>query len=117
MHHLCTSEFARSEREMTSSLAIRRELLPPGDLLLALSYSWLGMAVGAQERYDEGLNLLLQAGRILEGPAGQIPTRKMVWSFNASRNYYCMGRFDEAENLLGKALAAAEELGGWYQLA
>ncbi|KAK1830086.1 hypothetical protein QBC39DRAFT_426826 [Podospora conica] len=117
MYHFCTSEFARSEREVTESLNIRLELLQPGDLLLSLSYSWLGMAVGTQERYEEGLDLLLQAGEILKGPAGQIPTRNMVWSFNISRNYYCMGRYEEAENLLSNALAAAEELGGWYQLA
>ncbi|KAF0329893.1 transcriptional xre family [Colletotrichum asianum] len=82
MYHFCTSEFSRSEKEMTQGLEIRLEMLQPHDLLLALSYSWLGMAVGAQER-----------------------------------NYYCMGRFEEAENLLTKALSAAEELGGWYQLA
>ncbi|KAK1455472.1 hypothetical protein CMEL01_04232 [Colletotrichum melonis] len=117
MYHFCTSEFSRSEREMTQGLEIRLEILEPHDLLLALSYSWLGMAVGAQERYEEGLDLLLKGRKILEGPAGKIPTRMMVWSFNTSRNYYCMGRFEEAEDLLSKALAAAEELGGWYQLA
>lgn len=102
---------------MIEGLEVRLEMLPPDDLLLALSYSWLGMAVGAQERYEEGLNLLLKAGKVLQGPAGEIPTRKMVWSFNTSRNYYCMGRFEEAEALLSEALAAADKLGGWYQLA
>ncbi|CAG8978829.1 hypothetical protein HYALB_00013203 [Hymenoscyphus albidus] len=116
MYHFCTSEFSRSETEMTECLSIRKQLLTSEDLLLSLSYSWLGMAVGAQERYDESLNLLLQAGKILEGPAGVIPTRKMVWRFNISRNYYCMSRFEEAEALLTEAIAAAEELGGWYQL-
>ncbi|KAK6213364.1 putative pfs domain-containing protein [Colletotrichum tabaci] len=105
-----------SEREMAEGLETRLEILPSDDLLLALSYSWLGMAVGAQERYEDGLSLLLKAGKVLEGPSGKIPTRKMVWSFNTSRNYYCMGRFDEAESLLRQALAAAEKLGGWYQL-
>ncbi|KAK0631075.1 hypothetical protein B0T17DRAFT_239362 [Bombardia bombarda] len=116
MYHFCTSEFARAEEEMANSLHIRQAMLHDDDLLLALSYSWLGMAVGAQGRYEEALARLLKAKEVLEGPAGEIPTRTMVWSFNTSRNYYCMGKFDEAESLLAKALAAAEELGGWYQL-
>lgn len=101
---------------MSEGLKIRLELLPSDDLLLALAYSWLGMAVGAQERYDEGLDLLLKAGKILEGPAGEIPTRRLIWGYNTSRNYYCLGRFAEAETLLSEALADAERLRGWYML-
>ncbi|KAJ8124006.1 hypothetical protein ONZ43_g173 [Nemania bipapillata] len=84
--------------------------------LLVNAANWLGMAIGAQERYDESLELLRKAEEILDGPAGDIPTRKMVWRFNTSRNYYCMGKFQEAEALLSKALEQAEALGGWYQL-
>ncbi|KAF2969313.1 hypothetical protein GQX73_g4250 [Xylaria multiplex] len=114
MYHLTTSEFSRSEGEMTEGLEIRQRLLAPDDLLISLGYSWLGMAVGGQERYEEGLDLLLKAGRILEGPAGDIPTRKLVWRYNTSRNYYCMGRYDEAEKLLSAAL---EKANSWYQRA
>lgn len=114
MYHFCTSEFEMSEKEMSEGLAIRLEMLPPDDLLLALAYSWLAMAVGAQERYEEGLDLLLKAGKILEGPAGDVPTRRLIWGFNTSRNYYCMGNFDEAEKLLSEALTDAETSQGWY---
>jgi len=114
MYHFYTSEFVRSEKEMTEGLDIRLEMLPSDDLLLALAYSWLGMAVGAQERYDEGLSLLLKAGKILDGPAGEIPTRRLIWGYNTSRNYYCMGRFEDAEKLLSEALADAESQEGWY---
>ncbi|KAF4458057.1 NB-ARC and TPR domain protein [Fusarium austroafricanum] len=114
MYHLCTSEFVRSEMEMAEGLEIRLELLPPDDLLLALACSWLGMALGGQERYDEGLDLLLKAGKILEGPAGGIPTRRLVWGYNTSRNYYCMGLYHEAEVLLDAALKDAESLQSWY---
>lgn len=74
------------------------------------------MAVGCQERYEEGLELLLKAGNILDGPAGEIPTRRLVWRFNTCRNYYCLNRFDEAEDLLRKAVDEAEQMQSWYQL-
>ncbi|KAH8803590.1 hypothetical protein F5884DRAFT_510069 [Xylogone sp. PMI_703] len=114
MYHLSTAEFSRSESEMTEGLNIRLQLLPHDDLLIALAYSWLGMAVGSQERYEEGLDLLRKAGKILDGPAGDIPTRKLVWSYNTSRNYYCMKRYEEAESLLIVALADAERIQSWY---
>ncbi|KAI1271205.1 hypothetical protein F5Y07DRAFT_383614 [Xylaria sp. FL0933] len=47
---LFTSEFSRAEKEMQDGLDIRLELLPPNDLLIALAYSRLAVAVGAQER-------------------------------------------------------------------
>jgi hypothetical protein len=78
MYHFCTSEFNRSEKEMSEGLKIRLELLPHNDLLLALAYSWLGIAVGCQERYSEGLDLLLKAGKVLEGPAREVPKRKLI---------------------------------------
>lgn len=114
MHYLITSDFVRSEREMLESIEIRRERLPPDDLLMALSYSWLSMAVASQGRYVEGLELLLKAGKILEGPAGRIPTRQLVWGYNTSRNYYCMGQYQEAEKLLSESLAEADGLESWY---
>ncbi|KAK2596203.1 hypothetical protein QQS21_006351 [Conoideocrella luteorostrata] len=100
--------------EMAEGLEIWLELLPHDDLLLALAYSWLGMAVGGQERYEEGIDLLLKAGKILEGPAGEIPTRKLVWGYNTSRNYYCMGHYDKAEHLLNESLEDAYRLQSWY---
>ncbi|KAF2753267.1 hypothetical protein EJ05DRAFT_504920 [Pseudovirgaria hyperparasitica] len=114
MHHFSTAEFARAEKEMTEGLEIRLRLLDPDDLLISLSYSWLGMAVGAQLRYAEGLDWLLKAGEVLDGPAGKIPTRRMVWGYNIACNYYCMGRFEEAERHLANALADADRLGSWY---
>lgn len=114
MYHLCTSDFHTSEDEMREGLMIRLKLLQPDDLLLALGYSWLGMAVGAQGRYGEGLELLLKAGKVLEGPAGEIPTRKLIWGYNTSRNYYCMEKYAEAEMLLTAALEDAERLQSWY---
>ncbi|KAL3463577.1 hypothetical protein BJX64DRAFT_256963 [Aspergillus heterothallicus] len=114
MYHFCTSEFKRSEKEMSEGLDIRLKLLSADDLLLALAYSWLAMAVGAQERYEEGLQLLLEAGKVLKGPAGDIPTRRLIWGYNTSRNYYCMGNFDQAEKLLSEALADAERSKSWY---
>ncbi|KAK7990146.1 hypothetical protein PG989_010461 [Apiospora arundinis] len=114
MHHLCTSEFIKAENEQEEGLQIRLSNLPSDDILLALSYSWLGMAVGAQGRLEEGLELLLKAGKILEGPAGKIPTRKLVWGYNTSRNYYCMERYQDAEVLLTEALSDAERLKSWY---
>lgn len=99
---------------MEEGLNIRQSLLSSDDILLALSYSWLGMAVAAQGRFEEGLHLLLKAGGVLEGPAGEIPTRKLVWGYNTARNYYCMGRYDEAEVLLTAALDNAEKLQSWY---
>ncbi|KAL8658195.1 MAG: hypothetical protein Q9226_001193 [Calogaya cf. arnoldii] len=115
MYHLSTAGFTQAEEEGIEGLNIRLELLSEDDLLIALSYSWLGMAVGGQERYEDRLQLLLKAGKVLEGPAGETPSRKMVWRYNTSRNYYCMGRFVEAEGLLSLALAEAERFDSWYQ--
>ncbi|KAI0377693.1 hypothetical protein F5Y04DRAFT_263483 [Hypomontagnella monticulosa] len=114
MFHFCTSEFARSETEMRECLQIRLELLAPDDLLVALSYNGLGMAAGTQGRYDEGLKWLLKAEKVYEGPAGRVLSRKLVWGYNIARNYYCMGRYEEAEQVLGKALEIADRLKSWY---
>ncbi|KAL8853088.1 MAG: hypothetical protein Q9221_002119 [Calogaya cf. arnoldii] len=115
MYHLSTAEFTKAEEEGIEALNIQLELLSKDDLLITLSYSWLGMAVGGQERYEDGLELLLKASKVLEGPAGETPSQKMVWRYNTSRNYYCMGRFVEAEGLLSLALAEAERSDSWYQ--
>ncbi|KAI1654754.1 hypothetical protein F4813DRAFT_194925 [Daldinia decipiens] len=114
IHHFCTSEFIKSELEMAESLRIRLELLPPNDLLVAVAYSGLGMATGAQGRYEEGLEWLLKAGKIYEGPNEENPSRKLVWCYNISRNYYCMGRYEEAGNILRHALEVANRLQSWY---
>ena len=58
MYHLSTAEFTKAEQAGLEGLEIRLELLSDSDLLIALSYSWLGMAVGGQERYVEGTCLL-----------------------------------------------------------
>ncbi|KAI0888151.1 uncharacterized protein GGS22DRAFT_185531 [Annulohypoxylon maeteangense] len=110
IHHFCTSEFARSEREMTECLKIRLELLHHDDTLIALSYSGLGMAVGAQGRYEEGLDWLQKAHKVYEGPAGKNLPKRIVWGYNISRNYYCMGRYAESESCLTKALEIANGL-------
>jgi tetratricopeptide (TPR) repeat protein len=99
---------------MTEGLEIRLELLSHDDLLIALAYSRLGMALGGQERYEEGLDLLLKAGKVLDGPAGEIPTRRLIWGYNTSRNYYCMGNFEQAERSLKASLDDAERLESWY---
>lgn len=114
IHHFCTSEFTKSELEMSESLRIRLELLPPNDLLVAVAYSGLGMATGAQGRYEEGLEWLLKAGKIYKGSDGENPSRKLVWCYNISRNYYCMGRYEEAENVVNHALEVANRLQSWY---
>jgi hypothetical protein len=56
---------------MTDGLSIRLELLESDDLLVALAYSWLSMAVASQGRYGEALVPQFKAGEILECPAGQ----------------------------------------------
>lgn len=99
---------------MTDGLNIRLELLEPDDLLVALAYSWLSMAVASQGRYEEALILQMKAGEILDGPAGEIPGRKLVWGYNISRNLYCLGRYEEADNLQDKSLADAESMKSWY---
>lgn len=78
MYHLSTAEFTKAEEEGIEALNIRLELLSEDNLLIALLYSWLGMAVGSQERYEDRLELLFKAGKVLEGPAGETPSRKMV---------------------------------------
>ena len=115
MYHLYTAEFAKAEQEGVEGLEIRMELLSDDDLLIALSYNWLGMALGGQERYKAGLDWLLKAGKVLEGPAGKTPSKKRVWRYNTSRNYYCMGQFEEAEELLRLALVEADRTESWYQ--
>ncbi|KAI0139030.1 hypothetical protein F4776DRAFT_47404 [Hypoxylon sp. NC0597] len=114
MYHFCTSEFMKSENEMTESLDIRLELLRHDDLLVALSYNGLGMAAGCQERYEEGLQWFMKARKVYEGPAGEIPSRKLVWGYNVSRNYYCMGKYEEARKRLDEALGIADRLQSWY---
>lgn len=114
IRHFCTSEFAKSEKEMVECLEIRQKLLPADDLLIALAYIGIGQAVGAQERYSEGLEWLLKGGEILKGPAGDATARKIAWGYNTSRNYYCMGRFEEAEELLMTAFNLAKATQGWY---
>jgi hypothetical protein len=37
----------------------------------------------------------------------------LIWGYNTSRNYYCMGKFDKAEELLSKSLADAESKESW----
>lgn len=114
MYSLKTTDFVKAEEESRESLDIRIELLPPNDLLLHLGYSWLSMSIAAQGRYDEGLKLMMDARKILDGPAGDAPTRMMVWRYNTSRNLYCMGRFAEAEELLVPAVAEADGRQSWY---
>ncbi|KAI1097942.1 hypothetical protein F4804DRAFT_143064 [Jackrogersella minutella] len=99
---------------MFECLNIRLELLRHDDLLVALSYNGLGMAVGTQECYEEGIRWLLKAREVYEGPAGEIPSRKLVWGYNIARNYYCMGRYDKAEIRLIEALEIADKLQSWY---
>jgi hypothetical protein len=60
------------------------------------------------------VGLQLKAGKILEGPAGDIPGRKMVWGYNMSRNLYCLGRYEKADKLLSEFLADAERMESWY---
>ena len=114
LYHLCTSEFARAADEMTDGLNIRLELLAPDDLLVSLAYSWLSMAIASQGRYEEALVPQLKAGEILDGPAGEIPGRKLVWGYNVSRNLYCLGRYEEADKVLSESLAEAERMESWY---
>lgn len=114
IHHFCTSEFTRSEREMTECLEIRLKLLHHDDVLVALSYNGLGMATGAQEQYEEGLVWLKKAQSVYEGPAGKNLAKRIVWGYNISRNYYCMGKYAEAESELGEALKIANGLQSWY---
>jgi tetratricopeptide (TPR) repeat protein len=99
---------------MTEGLNLRLDLLEPDDLLVALAYSWLSMAVASQGRYEEALIPQLKAGEILDGPAGEIPGRKLVWGYNTSRNLYCLGRYEEANRLLSESLADAERMESWY---
>jgi hypothetical protein len=73
LYHLVTSEFDKAECEMKECLQTRLELLPPDDLLIALAYSYLSIAIASQGRLDEGIELMLKAGKIIEGPAGDIP--------------------------------------------
>jgi tetratricopeptide (TPR) repeat protein len=101
---------------MTNGLNIRLELLEPDDLLVALAYSWLSMAIASQGRYEEALVPQLKAGEILDGPAGKVPGRKLVWGYNASRNLYCLGRYEEADKILSESLADAETMESWYLL-
>lgn len=68
LYHLCTSEFTRATDEMT---ALRLDLLEPDDLLVALAYSWLSMAVASQGRYEEALIPQLKAGEILDWSGGR----------------------------------------------
>ncbi|KAI0857704.1 hypothetical protein F4860DRAFT_505886 [Xylaria cubensis] len=114
VRHFCTSEFTKSEKEMIECLEIRQRLLPADDLLIALAYVGIGQAVGAQERYMEGIRWLLKGGEILKGPAGDAAVRKIAWGYNTSRNYYCMGKFEEAEKLLTAAFDLAKVTQGWY---
>ncbi|KAM5361674.1 hypothetical protein ACJZ2D_012951 [Fusarium nematophilum] len=58
--------------------------------------------------------LLLKAGEVLEGPAGDVSTRKLIWGYNTSQNYYCLGQYDKAELILTEALVDADRLQSWY---
>lgn len=98
---------------MTKCLEIRQRLLPADHLLVALAYVGIGQAVGAQDRYLEGLEWLQKGGEILKGPA----PRKIAWGYNTSRNLYCMGRFEDAEKLLREAFDLAKATQGWYNQA
>jgi tetratricopeptide (TPR) repeat protein len=115
MSHLVASDFSRAESEMSEVLKIRLELLCRDDLLLALAYSWLSVAIASQGRFSEGLQLLLQAGQVFESSAGDVSAQKMVWQLSIARNYYCMDMFAEAEPLLVEAVAYAESRPSWYQ--
>jgi hypothetical protein len=72
------------------------------------------MAVASQGRYGEALVPKFKAGEILECPAGKIPGRKLVWGYNVSRKLYCLGRYEEADKILGESLADAETVKSWY---
>lgn len=115
LYHHGTSQFRLSETEMRSVLEYRLATCQPDDLLVALAYSWLSMAIASQPgKESQGLPLLLSAGEILQGPAGSVPGRDMIWRFNTARNHYVLGRYDEAEKLLLPAVEEADRVGDWY---
>ncbi len=114
LYHLSSSEFSRAEEEMKECLQTRLELLPPDNLLVALAYSFLSMAIASQGRLEEGLDLVLKAGKILAGPAAEISGPKIFVGFNISRNYYCLGKFQEAEEALSVSLADADGRESWW---
>ncbi|KAI0898720.1 hypothetical protein F4806DRAFT_506706 [Annulohypoxylon nitens] len=64
--------------------------------------------------YEEGLVWLKKAQSVYEGPAGKNLAKRIVWGYNISRNYYCMGKYAEAESELGEALKIANGLQSWY---
>ncbi|GAB7361199.1 hypothetical protein MBLNU230_g1230t1 [Neophaeotheca triangularis] len=115
VHHQTTSAFVESEVEIKESLQIRRELLPKDDRLTVVSYNVAGWACGSLGKYEEGLSLLLEAGRIIEATAGAISTfRTPSWELNTAHVYYCMGRYVEAVKLVTRALQWAKSRSSWH---
>ncbi|CAH0056955.1 unnamed protein product [Clonostachys solani] len=117
IHHSNTSEFSSSELERRECLEIRQKMLPPNDLLVALAYNGVGLALGCQDRFEEAEQQFVKSGEIFDGPAGEVVSRRLQWKYNMARNNYCMGKYGEAEIRLEEGLALAKELQGWYMIA
>jgi tetratricopeptide (TPR) repeat protein len=115
MSLLVASNFSKAESVMSKVLRIRLNLLCRDDQLVVMAYNWLSVAIASQGRFSDGLQLLLKAGEVFEGPANDVPAHKVVWQLSIARNYYCMDMFAEAEPLLAEAVAYAESRPSWYQ--
>jgi tetratricopeptide (TPR) repeat protein len=114
LHDLDLGEFHIALTRTQECLKIQLSSLNPDHEQILNTYNNLGIAHGSLAEYDCGLKFLGKAEVILKNTPGRNPAKSVLLNVNMGRNYYCMGRFNEAEARLEAAMADSLEMDSWY---
>lgn len=70
----------------------------------------MGFVFGCQGEYRRGLDFLSRAQDILRIDPSRYPAKSILLNANYSRNYYCMGEYEESKARLDAAMIEAIEM-------
>lgn len=89
------------------------------ELRLSNYYNYIALALDSLEKHEDAKVWLDKSAAILRGHDNddQYVRLSCQNNLNAARNLYCVGKFDDAEQRLDKALEQATRLNSWYSLA
>ncbi|RFU32517.1 hypothetical protein B7463_g3827, partial [Scytalidium lignicola] len=110
LHDLDLGEFHGAQRQSEECLQIQLSKLAPTDEHIVNSYNNLGIIYGSMADYDRGSEFLEKASEALGDDTRKNPRKRILLNMNIARNLYCMGKFNEAQAYLQKALADADAL-------
>jgi tetratricopeptide (TPR) repeat protein len=71
------------------------------------AYNNMGLVYGCQGDYQRGLEILGRAEDTLKLDSAKYPAKGLLLNANWSRNYYCMGKYKDAEKRLDACFAEA----------